>query len=42
MKLVKYIDSRVLKSNISEVMINSAMDQQNIVTFHFYDLVEQQ
>ena len=31
MKLVKFIDSWVLKSNISEVMINSAMAHPNIV-----------
>ena len=40
MKLVSFIDSRVLKDNISEVMINSAMDHANIVKFHYYDLVQ--
>jgi hypothetical protein len=38
MKIVKYIDSRLLKENMSEVMMNSAMQHSNIVRFYYYDL----
>ncbi len=40
MKIVKYIDSRLLKENMSEVMMNSAMQHKNIVRFYYYDLEE--
>ena len=40
MKVVKYIDSRLLKENMSEVMINSAIQHNNIVRFFYYDIEE--
>ena len=40
MKTVNYIDSALLKDNMSEIMINSSLQHNNIVRFYYYDIEE--